>query len=259
MQFVSAQDVSAESVGMTGFAKSLGTNPRIPRLKKGIFLLLTVTAIYLAEHSFLRVYLVPERFQQAIDEAGMMGPVLFIFFGTIGMCCFIPGTFFITAGVALFGPFGGFACVWPAAIAGASVAFVFARVLGRESLVSIIGDRLKTYDDLIQQNGFRTVLFLRLMSLPFAPASYALGLTSVRFCDYLFGTALGETASIFAITFFISTLRDVWFSRNWDGLFSCRMALSIACLAALTVVIRLVHKKTKYRFKRLYAERLQQD
>jgi hypothetical protein len=72
-------------------------------------------------------------------------------------------------------------------MAGASAAFWIGRTLGREFAASLIGDRLKKYDDAIEKNGFATVLYLRLVYFPFTPMNFGMGLTKVRFWDYFFG------------------------------------------------------------------------
>ena len=84
-------------------------------------------------------------------------------------------TVFVGIGAAMFGPYLGFACVWPGALAGAVLSYLTARRLGREFVYSLIGDRLRNYDGLIERNGFKAVLFLRLMFVPFAPMNYGAG------------------------------------------------------------------------------------
>ena len=63
--------------------------------------------------------------------------------------------------------------------------------MGREFAASLIGERLKKYDDAIERNGFATVLYLRLVYFPFTPLNFGMGVTKVRFLDYFAGTALG--------------------------------------------------------------------
>ena len=44
---------------------------------------------------------------------------------------------------------------------------------------------------------FATVLYLRLVYFPFTPMNFGMGLTGVRFRDYLFGTGLGIVVGTF--------------------------------------------------------------
>ena len=94
-------------------------------------------------------------------------------------------------------------------MAGASGAFWIGRTLGREFAASLIGDKLKKYDDFIERNGFAATLYLRLLYFPFTPMNFGMGLTKVRFRDYFFGTGLGIIAGTFIFTFFIATLWEI--------------------------------------------------
>jgi len=188
-------------------------------------------------------FLRPDRYQSIISEAGLIGPALLLFFCAVGTCFFIPGTVFVGIGAAIFGPYLSFACVWPGTLAGAVISWFAARRLGREFVCSLVGDRLAKFDDLVERNGFKAVLLLRLMFLPLVLINYGAGLTKVRFWDYFFATALGEAATIFAITFFIGEVREIWISGDARRLFSVPMAVSLATLTALACVAILVRKK----------------
>jgi uncharacterized membrane protein YdjX (TVP38/TMEM64 family) len=228
---------------MAGTGKTILTGNRKILIKALMLLLLAGTSIIFVECSPMKTYLTPERLQKIILEAGWMGPAILIFCCAAGTCAFIPGTFLIGIGAAMYGPFWGFACVWPGSLAGAAMAFLIARSLGRDFISSIIGDRLRRYDDLIERNGFTAVLFLRLMCMPFAPLSFGMGMTRVGFGDFVFGTALGSAITSSIITFFIGTLREIWISGEWGRLFSARPVLSLSILAATALFAKLARRK----------------
>lgn len=64
---------------------------------------------------------------------------------------------------------------------GANGTFFIGRTLGREFAASLIGDKLKKYDDAIKRNGFATILYLGLVYFPFTPMNFGMGLNNVRF------------------------------------------------------------------------------
>jgi uncharacterized membrane protein YdjX (TVP38/TMEM64 family) len=66
------------------------------------------------------------------------------------------------------------------------------------------------------------------MYFPFTPMNFGMGLTKVRFWDYLLGTALGILVGTFIFTFFVGTIKDVWASGQWDELLSGKVFLSLA-------------------------------
>jgi uncharacterized membrane protein YdjX (TVP38/TMEM64 family) len=105
----------------------------------------------------------------------MWAPVAYMVVYAVGVCLFVPGTLLTGLGAAIFGPYWGFVYVWIGAMAGSSAAFIIARTLGREFAASLIGDRLKKYDDAIERNGFATVLYLRLVYFPFTAHEFRHG------------------------------------------------------------------------------------
>jgi uncharacterized membrane protein YdjX (TVP38/TMEM64 family) len=130
-------------------------------------------------------------------------------------------------------------------MAGASAAFWIGRTLGREFAASLIGDRLKKYDDAIERNGFATVLYLRLVYFPFTPMNFGMGLTKVRFWDYFFGTGLGIIVGTFIFVFFLGTLREVWISGDWSGLLSAKVFFSLALFVFSLFIPKIINKFKK--------------
>jgi uncharacterized membrane protein YdjX (TVP38/TMEM64 family) len=124
----------------------------------------------------------------------------FILVYALGVCLFIPGTLLTALGAAIYGPYWGFIYVWVAAMLGAAGAFLIGRYLGREFAASLIGDRLKKYDEAIERNGFATVLYLRLVYFPFTAMNFGMGLTKVRYRIPL-GTGLGILVSTYLYLF----------------------------------------------------------
>jgi uncharacterized membrane protein YdjX (TVP38/TMEM64 family) len=162
-----------------------------------------------------------------LRTAGFWAPLVFIFIYAAGVCLFVPGTLLTALGGAIFGPYWGFLYVWVGAMAGASAAFWIGRTLGREFAASLAGDRLRNYDDAIERNGFAAVLYLRLVYFPFTPMNFGMGLTKVRFWDYLSGTGLGILVGTFIFTFFVGTIKEVWASGDWGHIFSARVFFSV--------------------------------
>jgi uncharacterized membrane protein YdjX (TVP38/TMEM64 family) len=155
-----------------------------PLVKGAILLVFVVASVAVVRFTPVKSTLTPEGLGRLLEMAGIWGPVIFILVYAVGVCLFIPGTLLTTLGGALFGPYKGFLYVWVGAMLGASAGFWIGRTLGRELAASLIGDRLKKYDEAIERNGFATVLYLRLVYFPFTPMNFGMGLTRVRFWDY---------------------------------------------------------------------------
>jgi uncharacterized membrane protein YdjX (TVP38/TMEM64 family) len=160
----------------------------------------------------------------------------------VGVCLFVPGTLLTTLGAAIFGPYFGFAYVWVGAMIGAVLSFFIGRYLGRDFATSLTGDKLKKYDEAIERNGFATVLYLRLVYFPFTPMNYGMGLTRVRFRDYLAGTGLGIIVGTFIFTFFVGTIKENWASSRWEGLLSWKVLLSLGLFVFSFFIPKIIAK-----------------
>jgi uncharacterized membrane protein YdjX (TVP38/TMEM64 family) len=223
--------------------------PTVKNRKKAVIKALILAAfifgaILLVRFTPVKQYLPPEALGRYLDTVGMWAPVIFILIYAAGICLFIPGTLLTGIGAALFGPYWGFVVVWIGAMIGPSAAFMIGRTLGREFAASLIGDRLKKYDDAIERNGFATVLYLRLVYFPFTAMNFGMGLTKVRFWDYFSGTGLGIIVGTFIFTFFVGTLKEVWASGNWAELISFKVFFSIG-LFVFSLFIPKIIKRVK--------------
>jgi uncharacterized membrane protein YdjX (TVP38/TMEM64 family) len=196
-------------------------------LKAAAFGVFILGAVWVVRFTPMRAYLTAEALGCILDGVGVWAPVLFMFVYAAGVCLFVPGSLLTGLGAVIFGPYEGFAYVWLGAMLGASGAFVIGRTLGRDFAASLIGDRLKKYDDAIERNGFAAVLYLRLAYFPFTPMNFGMGLTKVRFWDYFFGTGLGILVGTFIFTFFVGSVKEIWASGNWGELVSFKVFFSV--------------------------------
>jgi len=211
-------------------------------IKASILVVFILAAIYLIRFTPVKEYLTTEALSRFLDSAGVWAPIVFIFVYAIGVCLFVPGTLLTALGAAIFGAYWGFLYVWVGAMLGASAAFFIGRTLGRDFAATLIGDKLKKYDDGIERNGFATVLYLRLVYFPFTPMNFGMGLTKVRFWDYFFGTGLGIIVGTFIFTFFIGTLKNVWTSGNWGELISFKVFFSIGLFIFSFFIPKIIKK-----------------
>jgi uncharacterized membrane protein YdjX (TVP38/TMEM64 family) len=211
-------------------------------IKASILVAFVLVAIYVIRFTPVKGFLTPEALSRFLTAAGMWAPLVYMLVYAVGVCMFVPGTLLTALGAAIFGAYWGFAYVWLGAMVGASAAFWIGRTLGREFAASLIGDRLKKYDDAIERNGFATTLYLRLVYFPFTPMNFGMGLTKVRFWDYLFGTGLGIIVGTFIFTFFVGTLKEVWASGNWGELISFKVFFSVGLFIFSLFIPKIIKK-----------------
>jgi uncharacterized membrane protein YdjX (TVP38/TMEM64 family) len=220
----------------------LEKNRRGAAIKAALLLAFVITAIVLVRFTPLKEYLRPERLGLLLETAGFWAPAAYVLIYAAGVCLFIPGTLLTALGAAIFGPYLGFVYVWLGAMIGSSLAFFIGRYLGRDFAASLIGDKLKKYDDGIERNGFATVLYLRLVYFPFTPMNFGMGLTKARFRDYFAGTALGIIVGTFIFTFFIGTVKEVWANGRWAELLSWKIFFSLGLFVFSFFIPKIIGK-----------------
>jgi uncharacterized membrane protein YdjX (TVP38/TMEM64 family) len=226
-------------------------NPRPRKSRKGALikaLLLAafiVVAIALIRFTPVKDFFTEKALGQFLDRAGFWAPLVFVLVYTAGICLFLPGTLLTALGAALFGAYWGFVFVYAGAMAGASVAFWIGRTLGRDFAASLVGERLKRYDEAIERNGFAAVLYLRLIYFPFTLLNFSMGLTRVRFWDYFAGTGLGILVGTFILTFFVGTIKEVWASGDWGQLLSFRVFFSVGLFVFSLFIPKIIKKMNK--------------
>lgn len=128
------------------------------------------------------------RFVAWVEGLGPWGPLAFILGYALAVVAFVPGSLLTLAGGAVFGLGFGVVYVFVAAVLGSSSAFLVSRYLARHRIERHLeGDpRFARIDRAVGQEGWRMVFLLRLSpAFPFSLLNYALGLTRVRFADYL--------------------------------------------------------------------------
>ena len=218
------------------------TSHRGPVIKALVFVVLILAAVYIFRFTPAKEFFTQKALSHFLESAGMWAPILFILVYAVGICLFVPGVLLTALGAAIFGPYWGFLYVWIGAMIGASAAFLIGRTLGREFATSLIGGRLKKYDDAIERNGFATVLYLRLIYFPFTVMDFGMGITKVRFWDYFAGTGLGILVGTFIFTFFIGTLKEVWASGQWGELLSFKVFFSVGLFVFSFFIPKIIKK-----------------
>jgi uncharacterized membrane protein YdjX (TVP38/TMEM64 family) len=128
----------------------------------------------------------PASIEGAVRDLGLWAPVAHVALFALGTVLFVPGAIFGLAGGVLFGPLWGTLLNLAGATLGATAAFLVARYLAADWVARKAGGRLQRLIAGVEAEGWRFVAFVRLVPLfPFNLLNYALGLTRVRFADYL--------------------------------------------------------------------------
>ncbi len=165
------------------------------RLNKGLWVLLA--AIVLVPTLLLAGPSIQMALKEALDwirGSGWAGVGVFVLLYVVSTVFLIPGSALTLGAGAIYGVWGGFLLVSLASTLGATVAFEVGRTLARGWVQRVLEGRgqFLAVDRAIAKEGWKIVVLTRLSPIfPFNLLNYAMGLTGVRFWDYVLASWLG--------------------------------------------------------------------
>jgi uncharacterized membrane protein YdjX (TVP38/TMEM64 family) len=179
---------------------------------------------------------------QALRNLGFGGALIFgvlqVFVAVSGI---LPASLLGIAAGAIYGLVTGFLLAAVSTMAGAVLAFFLCRSLFRPTVERLIATRprLRNFDALIAQDGWRMVCLLRISPvMPFSVTSYMLGLSSIDLRGYTIGTLASLPALCGYV--FIGTLADASLSAWMTDAGPLRwILLGIGGVATLVLTARL--------------------
>lgn len=130
-------------------------------------------------------------FVARIQSFGALGPIIYVLGYMVAMVAGIPASLLTLAAGAIFGLWWGTLWALLGATLGASAAFLVARYVARGKVEKRVASepRFAAIDRAIAADGRRIVFLLRLSpAVPFTLLNYLLGVTRVRFADFLLGS-----------------------------------------------------------------------
>ncbi|HEX9970999.1 MAG TPA: TVP38/TMEM64 family protein [bacterium] len=195
-----------------------------------IFLIFQFTPLSISDFT-------PTSVKNFILQFGVWAPIVFIaIYALRGAILVIPVGVMSFAGGLAFGKWLGTIYILIGATLGASLSFVIARYFGRkfiESFSWLHKGKIKSFDDGIEKNGFRMMLFFRLMPLfQYDAVNFGAGLSKIKFRDYVLATFIGMTPGGFINAMLGSSLENI---------------ISVQFFAALGVFILLLFVPTIYK------------
>lgn len=190
-----------------------------------------------------------ERFASWVDGLGAFGPVVFVAGYAIAVVAFVPAVLLTLAAGAIFGLGPGVLYVFCAATLGSALAFLVSRYVARGAVERRLAAHpgFAAIDQAVAMQGRRIVFLLRLSpAFPFGLLNYALGLTRVRFGDYVLAS-VGMLPGTFLYVYYGKLAGDVAalaggaaVERGYGywGVLALGLAATIAVTAVVTRIAR---------------------
>lgn len=135
-----------------------------------------------------------DTFQAWIKGLGPWGWMLFAAVYVVGTVLLVPGSVLTFAAGLAFGLGIGFPLVVVSATIGATLAFLVARYLARNTVESLMQKRpkFKAIQSAVSEGGWKVVALLRLSPvLPFNLTNYFYGITDLKLLEYVAATFVG--------------------------------------------------------------------
>lgn len=179
--------------------------------------------------------------------------------GWLGAAAFVVALAFLQpVGVSVYLFMISSSLVWPAPLAiglswlgimGAGVlSFAFSRFVAYDWAHRHIGARLETYDRRLATQGFRTVLITRLLFFTTQPVQLMYGVSSVRFRDFVAGSAIGVLPATVLGVLLGSRIAD-WLAANpvrtWDVSVPLAAGAAVATVGVIYLVVRFQRRKRR--------------
>ena len=176
-----------------------------------------------------------------IESYGPLAPLAFMGLILAGLFVPAPLLLMVATGGAIFGAVAAFVYCWVVAVIGTTIPFGLMRQAVGERAPASRFRRLHAIDERLAQRGFATVLVLRLVLCMAPPLNWGLGVSRVRWRDYVAGTALGIAPGIGLLAYLGQAVTD---AGSWASLLTPGVMLPgllvVAGVVAGTLVARRV-------------------
>lgn len=167
------------------------------KLKSSILILTIICIIATGIGMYLIGGIDQKQLETWLENMGILAPIIYIIFYTIGTLLILPSTPLNLTGGAIFGIWWGTFWTTVAAVIAAMVAFAFTRTIGKDIIAKKFAGRWEAIDAEIRLGGLFYMFSIRLLPIiPYGLVNFAAGLTSIRWRDYIIGTLLGTVPGV---------------------------------------------------------------
>ena len=132
-----------------------------------------------------------ERLSSTVQEAGPLGPLLFLGLMILLVPLNVPGVVFVVPATLLFGTVGGVALSLAGGFIASAIGVIGARSLGRTALERRLPPRVRRFEERLAERGFWAVVAIRTFTYLLQPADWLIGLSGMRLRTALAGTFVG--------------------------------------------------------------------
>lgn len=192
---------AVEPIVVTVDSTAPATKPAWPRLLGLVAVL--VTLVLVGHFSGASAYLTRDNIAHFMQSLGVWGFLLFLVAFALGELVHVPGVVFIFAALIAYGRVWGAVAGYAGALVAVTLAFFLVRIVGGRALSEIKQPLIRKALGPLEKHPIRTVALLRSVFWFLPAVNYALGLSPIRYRDYIIGSAIGFMVpmAIFSVLF----------------------------------------------------------
>ncbi|MCA9692295.1 MAG: VTT domain-containing protein [Myxococcales bacterium] len=187
---------------------------RARTLVRLLALALVLVGLYvLAKRLGLVEYIYSGALQDDMQGAGALGLAVFALIYCVGVVAHIPGLVFVVAAVFAYGALKGGVIGLLVGIPAVSLTFLIVRAIGGRPLERVSHPLARRFLDHLDERPILSVVLLRIFFVMMPGVNYGLALSSVRFRDYVIGSAIGL---VIPVSVAALVIEGVVFSSAWQ-------------------------------------------
>jgi uncharacterized membrane protein YdjX (TVP38/TMEM64 family) len=171
--------------------------------------LLLLFALALAWSSApMRAWLDVDRVVESLRRFGQaFGPLAAVGGFALALTLAVPLVFLTLVALVAYGPMAGFGCAMAGALLGAAASYGVGRLLGREVVQRLGGERINRLSQRVARRGLLAVVAVRMLPVaPFAVVNMVAGASHIRLRDLVLGTLIGISPGTLAMTLFVDQI-----------------------------------------------------
>ena len=175
-----------------------------------IWVSVVVSAIILFMTSGLSLNELVMMIREYIAGYGIWGSLIYIIGYSFRSLVFFPGSLLAVISALLFGSLNGFLFTLIGENISANISFIVGRYFG-SGIMRFLGTKsefIPSIERKFRENGFLTVLTMRLMFLPFDMVGYLSGVCHIRQREFALGTFLGTIPGLATFILLGSSITD---------------------------------------------------
>ncbi len=145
-----------------------------------------------------------------IEDSGMWGPIIYIMIYSFRSLVFFPASLLTAMAGLLFGPLIGIFSTVIGENISANISFMVGRYFGH-GVLKRLGTNIKwipLMECQIRENGFISVLTMRLIYLPFDLVGYGSGACEIKHKDFALATAIGTIPGLVTFVYLGSAITE---------------------------------------------------